>query len=115
MEDQSKFQINWGSRRRMRGDTGSSPRSNSVTAAVQADLDMPDMLDSPLDSPETDMPFSGSVSRKYSREAATSPASASTVSIQGSGTTTMPVPQTTTMTWASTRPSCPRPTPGSTA
>lgn len=46
---------------------------------------MPDMLDSPLDSPETDLPFSGSVSRKYSREAATSPASASTVSIQGSG------------------------------
>lgn len=46
---------------------------------------MPDMLDSALDSPETDLPSSVSVSRQYSRDAATSPASASTVSIQGSG------------------------------
>ncbi|XP_056149159.1 disks large-associated protein 1 [Lampris incognitus] len=57
-------------------------RSNSVTAAVQADLDMPDFLDTPLDSPDTDidMPSSGNISRQYSRDAATS-----TVSIQGSG------------------------------
>ena len=41
------------------------------------------MLDSALDSPETDLPSSVSVSRQYSRDAATSPAS--TVSIQGSG------------------------------
>ncbi|XP_041752100.1 disks large-associated protein 1 isoform X3 [Coregonus clupeaformis] len=84
MEDQSKFQSIGVQAEDERG-YRQFTRSNSVTAAVQADLDMPDMLDSPLDSPETDMPFSGSVSRKYSREAATSPASASTVSIQGSG------------------------------
>uniref|UniRef100_A0A668AQ04 Discs, large (Drosophila) homolog-associated protein 1a n=1 Tax=Myripristis murdjan TaxID=586833 RepID=A0A668AQ04_9TELE len=57
-------------------------RSNSVTTAVQADLDLPDLLDTPLDSPDTDMdiPSSGNISRQYSRDAATS-----TVSIQGSG------------------------------
>nr|XP_010774574.1 PREDICTED: obscurin-like [Notothenia coriiceps] len=57
-------------------------RSNSVTAAVQADLDLPDLLDTPLDSPDTDMEVlsSGALSRQYSRDAATS-----TVSIQGSG------------------------------
>ncbi|KAG7221029.1 hypothetical protein INR49_031200 [Caranx melampygus] len=57
-------------------------RSNSVTAAVQADLDMPDLLDTPLDSPDTDLEVlsSGAMSRQYSRDAATS-----TVSIQGSG------------------------------
>lgn len=57
-------------------------RSNSVTAAVQADLDMPDLLDTPLNSPDTDMEVlsSGALSRQYSRDAATS-----TVSIQGSG------------------------------
>uniref|UniRef100_H3CKK0 Discs, large (Drosophila) homolog-associated protein 1a n=1 Tax=Tetraodon nigroviridis TaxID=99883 RepID=H3CKK0_TETNG len=57
-------------------------RSNSVTAAVQADLDIPDLLDTPLDSPVTDMEIlpSGVLSRQYSRDAATS-----TVSIQGSG------------------------------
>uniref|UniRef100_A0A672HSV3 Discs, large (Drosophila) homolog-associated protein 1a n=1 Tax=Salarias fasciatus TaxID=181472 RepID=A0A672HSV3_SALFA len=56
-------------------------RSNSVTAAVQADLDMPDLLDTPLDSPDTDMELlSGAISRRYSRDATTS-----TVSIQGSG------------------------------
>uniref|UniRef100_A0A6Q2XEJ5 Discs, large (Drosophila) homolog-associated protein 1b n=1 Tax=Esox lucius TaxID=8010 RepID=A0A6Q2XEJ5_ESOLU len=84
MEDQSKFQsigVQVEDERGYRRFT----RSNSVTAAVQADLDLPDMLDSPLDSPETDLPSSGSVSRQYSRDAATSPASASTVSIQGSG------------------------------
>ncbi|XP_021164759.1 disks large-associated protein 1 isoform X1 [Fundulus heteroclitus] len=57
-------------------------RSNSVTAAVQADLDLPDLLDTPLDVPH---PHRGrlsscGISRKYSRDAATS-----TVSIQGSG------------------------------
>ncbi|XP_058495951.1 disks large-associated protein 1-like isoform X2 [Solea solea] len=57
-------------------------RSNSVTAAVQADLDMPDLLDTPLDSLETDMEVlsSSALARQYSRDAATS-----TVSIQGSG------------------------------
>lgn len=49
---------------------------------IQADLDMPDLLDTPLDSPDTDMEVmsSGALSRQYSRDAATS-----TVSIQGSG------------------------------
>lgn len=49
---------------------------------MQADLDMPDLLDTPLDSPDTDMEIlpSGVLSRQYSRDAATS-----TVSIQGSG------------------------------
>uniref|UniRef100_A0A8C7HUA1 Discs, large (Drosophila) homolog-associated protein 1a n=1 Tax=Oncorhynchus kisutch TaxID=8019 RepID=A0A8C7HUA1_ONCKI len=84
MEDQSKYQSIGVQVEDERG-YRQFIRSNSVTAAVQADLDMPDILDSPLDSPETDLPFSGSVSRKYSREATTSPASASTVSIQGSG------------------------------
>ncbi|XP_061653859.1 disks large-associated protein 1 isoform X5 [Phyllopteryx taeniolatus] len=57
-------------------------RSNSVTAAVQADLDLPGLLDTPLDSPDTDLEVlsSGVLSRQYSRDAATS-----TVSIQGSG------------------------------
>ncbi|XP_053738643.1 disks large-associated protein 1 isoform X1 [Synchiropus splendidus] len=57
-------------------------RSNSVTAAVQADLDLPDLLDMPLDSSDTDMEvlMSTALSRQYSRDAATS-----TVSIQGSG------------------------------
>ncbi|XP_062337882.1 disks large-associated protein 1 isoform X2 [Osmerus eperlanus] len=84
LDDQSKFQSvgvqvedERGYRRFM--------RSNSVTAAVQADLDFPELLDSPplLDSPDTDLPSlpsSGCVSHQYSRDAATS-----TVSIQGSG------------------------------
>nr|XP_040026969.1 disks large-associated protein 1-like isoform X1 [Gasterosteus aculeatus aculeatus]XP_040026970.1 disks large-associated protein 1-like isoform X1 [Gasterosteus aculeatus aculeatus] len=57
-------------------------RSNSVTTAVQADMDIPDAMDTPLDSPDTDMEVlsSGALSRQYSRDAATS-----TVSIQGSG------------------------------
>lgn len=48
----------------------------------QADLDIPDLLDSALDSPDTDMEVlsSGAISRQYSRDATTS-----TVSIQGSG------------------------------
>ncbi|KAM4551442.1 disks large-associated protein 1 isoform 2-T2 [Odontesthes bonariensis] len=57
-------------------------RSNSVTAAVQADLDLPDLLDTPLDStnPHMEVLSPGAISRQYSRDAATS-----TVSIQGSG------------------------------
>lgn len=49
---------------------------------VQADLDIPDLLDTPLDSPDMDLEVlsSGALSRQYSRDAATS-----TVSIQGSG------------------------------
>uniref|UniRef100_A0A672ZVQ5 Discs, large (Drosophila) homolog-associated protein 1a n=1 Tax=Sphaeramia orbicularis TaxID=375764 RepID=A0A672ZVQ5_9TELE len=49
---------------------------------IQADLDMPDLLDTPLDSPDTDMELlsSGALSRQYSHDATTS-----TVSIQGSG------------------------------
>ncbi|XP_070989370.1 disks large-associated protein 1 isoform X1 [Oncorhynchus clarkii lewisi] len=82
MEDQSKFQSIGVQVENERGYRRLT-RSNSVTAAVQADLDMPDMLHSALDSPETDLPSSVSVSRQYSRDAATSPAS--TVSIQGSG------------------------------
>uniref|UniRef100_A0A1A8QLR8 Discs, largehomolog-associated protein 1a n=2 Tax=Nothobranchius TaxID=28779 RepID=A0A1A8QLR8_9TELE len=57
-------------------------RSNSVTAAVQADLDYPDLLDMPLDSPNPhrDIRSPVGIPRQYSRDAATS-----TVSIQGSG------------------------------
>ena len=49
---------------------------------MQADLDMPDFLDTPLDSSDTDIDVlsSGALSRQFSRDAATS-----TVSIQGSG------------------------------
>ncbi|XP_058878506.1 disks large-associated protein 1-like isoform X2 [Acipenser ruthenus] len=53
-------------------------RSNSVTTAVQADLG--EILDSLVESLETEPPSSGSVSRQFSRDASTS-----TVSIQGSG------------------------------
>ncbi|XP_026142189.1 disks large-associated protein 1-like isoform X2 [Carassius auratus] len=77
LEDQSKFQSvgiqveeEHGHRR--------FKRSNSVTTAVQADLDTPDYT--PADSSVTDFPSSGCLSRQYSRDAATS-----TVSIQGSG------------------------------
>ncbi|PWA30801.1 hypothetical protein CCH79_00017342, partial [Gambusia affinis] len=56
--------------------------AQSSTESAQADLDLPDLLDTPLDSPH---PHRGrlascGMSRKYSRDAATS-----TVSIQGSG------------------------------
>ncbi|CAL8280770.1 unnamed protein product [Lota lota] len=56
-------------------------RSNSVTAAVQTDLDSPDMVETYPQSSNT-MVFtsSGAVSDQYSRDAASS-----TVSIQGSG------------------------------
>ncbi|XP_072296685.1 disks large-associated protein 1-like isoform X7 [Eucyclogobius newberryi] len=73
-------------------------RSNSVTTAVQADLDIADLLDTPLTS-DTDLDIlsSGPVSRQFSRESRGSrgsrgsresrdaPPSTSTVSIQGSG------------------------------
>ncbi|KAJ0012340.1 hypothetical protein NQD34_013315 [Periophthalmus magnuspinnatus] len=61
-------------------------RSNSVTAAVQADLDIADLLDTPLTS-DTDLEVlsSGPVSRQFSRESRDAPPSTSTVSIQGSG------------------------------
>ncbi|KAM9719721.1 disks large-associated protein 1-like isoform 2-T2 [Menidia menidia] len=57
-------------------------RSNSVTAAVQADLDLPDLLDTPMESANTRREALSpvTISRQYSRDAATS-----TVSIQGSG------------------------------
>ncbi|XP_041847535.1 disks large-associated protein 1 isoform X3 [Melanotaenia boesemani] len=57
-------------------------RSNSVTAAVQADLDLPDLLDTPLEStnPRIEVMSPVAIARQYSRDAATS-----TVSIQGSG------------------------------
>ncbi|KAL6467525.1 hypothetical protein MHYP_G00232020 [Metynnis hypsauchen] len=76
-EDQSKFQsvgVQVEDERSHRRFT----RSNSVTAAVQADLDTPDY--SPADSPEANILPTGCLSRQYSRDAATS-----TVSIQGSG------------------------------
>ncbi|XP_045558133.1 disks large-associated protein 1 isoform X2 [Salmo salar] len=53
-------------------------RSNSVTTAVQADLDDPDYY--PVDAPEMAMRHSATMPRQYSRDSATS-----TVSIQGSG------------------------------
>ncbi|XP_055737176.1 disks large-associated protein 1-like isoform X2 [Salvelinus fontinalis] len=53
-------------------------RSNSVTTAVQADLDDPDYY--PVDAPEMVMRHSATMPRQYSRDSATS-----TVSIQGSG------------------------------
>uniref|UniRef100_A0A3Q3B978 Discs, large (Drosophila) homolog-associated protein 1a n=1 Tax=Kryptolebias marmoratus TaxID=37003 RepID=A0A3Q3B978_KRYMA len=50
--------------------------------SIQADLDLPDLLDTPLDSSNLhrDILSPGGLSRQYSRDAATS-----TVSIQGSG------------------------------
>ncbi|XP_019611265.1 disks large-associated protein 1 isoform X2 [Rhinolophus sinicus] len=54
-------------------------RSNSVTTAVQADLDFHDNLENSLESIE-DNSCSGPMARQFSRDASTS-----TVSIQGSG------------------------------
>uniref|UniRef100_A0A3P9P6T3 Discs, large (Drosophila) homolog-associated protein 1a n=1 Tax=Poecilia reticulata TaxID=8081 RepID=A0A3P9P6T3_POERE len=57
--------------------------SKFTSVGVQADLDLPDLLDTPLDSPHPHrgrLASCGMSSRKYSRDAATS-----TVSIQGSG------------------------------
>ncbi|KAM4841574.1 disks large-associated protein 1 isoform 11-T12 [Thomomys bottae] len=54
-------------------------RSNSVTTAVQADLDFHDNLENSLESIE-DNSCPGSMARQFSRDASTS-----TVSIQGSG------------------------------
>lgn len=50
--------------------------------SIQADLDLPDLLDTPLDSPNLhrDILSAHGLTRQYSRDAATS-----TVSIQGSG------------------------------
>ncbi|XP_030630390.1 disks large-associated protein 1 [Chanos chanos] len=79
MEDQSKFQSVGVQVEEERG-YRRFQRSNSVTAAVQADLDLQDYTDCPADSLETDLLPSGCLSRQYSRDAATS-----TVSIQGSG------------------------------
>uniref|UniRef100_A0A4W4DQQ3 Discs, large (Drosophila) homolog-associated protein 1b n=1 Tax=Electrophorus electricus TaxID=8005 RepID=A0A4W4DQQ3_ELEEL len=76
-EDQSKFQsvgVQVEEERSHRRFT----RSNSVTTAVQADLDGPDYpMAEPLD---VSLPPLGCLQRQYSRDA-----SASTVSIQGSG------------------------------
>uniref|UniRef100_A0A8C8SNH9 DLG associated protein 1 n=1 Tax=Pelusios castaneus TaxID=367368 RepID=A0A8C8SNH9_9SAUR len=54
-------------------------RSNSVTAAVQADLDFHENFEISVD-PQEDNTCSGQISRQFSRDASTS-----TVSIQGSG------------------------------
>uniref|UniRef100_A0A8C0GW34 DLG associated protein 1 n=1 Tax=Chelonoidis abingdonii TaxID=106734 RepID=A0A8C0GW34_CHEAB len=54
-------------------------RSNSVTAAVQADLDFHENFEISVD-PQEDNTCTGQISRQYSRDASTS-----TVSIQGSG------------------------------
>ncbi|XP_019402028.1 PREDICTED: disks large-associated protein 1 isoform X1 [Crocodylus porosus] len=54
-------------------------RSNSVTAAVQADLDFHENFEISLD-PQEDTLYTGQISRQFSRDASTS-----TVSIQGSG------------------------------
>lgn len=54
-------------------------RSNSVTTAVQADLDFHDNLENSLESVE-DNSCPGPMARQFSRDASTS-----TVSIQGSG------------------------------
>ncbi|XP_053252439.1 disks large-associated protein 1 isoform X2 [Podarcis raffonei] len=53
-------------------------RSNSVTAAVQADMDFHENFEMSMDPQEDSYP--GQISRQYSRDASTS-----TVSIQGSG------------------------------
>ncbi|KAL2097414.1 hypothetical protein ACEWY4_006621 [Coilia grayii] len=80
-EDQSKFQSVGIQVEEERGYRRLA-RSNSVTTAVQADLDTQEYSESAGNSPETDMPSSssGCMTRQYSRDAATS-----TVSIQGSG------------------------------
>nr|XP_056710283.1 disks large-associated protein 1 isoform X4 [Euleptes europaea] len=54
-------------------------RSNSVTTAVQADMDFHENFEMSLD-PQEDNSYPGQISRQYSRDASTS-----TVSIQGSG------------------------------
>ncbi|XP_042299133.1 disks large-associated protein 1-like isoform X3 [Sceloporus undulatus] len=54
-------------------------RSNSVTTAVQADMDFHENFEMSMD-PQEDHSYPGQMSRQYSRDASTS-----TVSIQGSG------------------------------
>uniref|UniRef100_A0A8C5SLG4 DLG associated protein 1 n=1 Tax=Laticauda laticaudata TaxID=8630 RepID=A0A8C5SLG4_LATLA len=54
-------------------------RSNSVTTAVQADMDFHENFEMSMD-PQEDQSYSGPMSRQYSRDISTS-----TVSIQGSG------------------------------
>uniref|UniRef100_A0A803TGE8 DLG associated protein 1 n=1 Tax=Anolis carolinensis TaxID=28377 RepID=A0A803TGE8_ANOCA len=54
-------------------------RSNSVTTAVQADMDFHENFEMSMD-PQEDLSYPGQMSRQYSRDASTS-----TVSIQGSG------------------------------
>uniref|UniRef100_A0AAY4AG92 Disks large-associated protein 1 n=1 Tax=Denticeps clupeoides TaxID=299321 RepID=A0AAY4AG92_9TELE len=79
LEDQSKFQsvgVQVEDERGYRRFT----RSNSVTTAVQADMDMHEFCNSPIHSLEMDLPPTAVLQRQYSRDAATS-----TVSIQGSG------------------------------
>ncbi|XP_063779610.1 disks large-associated protein 1 isoform X3 [Pseudophryne corroboree] len=55
-------------------------RSNSVTAAVQADLDLREHFECPVDLAEQEFQYSRPLTKQYSRDACTS-----TVSIQGSG------------------------------
>ncbi|XP_078543602.1 disks large-associated protein 1 isoform X1 [Lissotriton helveticus] len=55
-------------------------RSNSVTAAVQANMERREQFASPVDSFDRDNLYCGQVSRQHSRDG-----SSSTVSIQGSG------------------------------
>ncbi|OCT74631.1 disks large-associated protein 1 isoform X1 [Xenopus laevis] len=55
-------------------------RSNSVTAAVQADLDLREHFECPVELADHEFQFSRPLTKQYSRDACTS-----TVSIQGSG------------------------------
>ncbi|XP_072267476.1 disks large-associated protein 1 isoform X1 [Pyxicephalus adspersus] len=55
-------------------------RSNSVTAAVQADLDLREHFECPVELAEQEFQYSRPLTKQYSRDACTS-----TVSIQGSG------------------------------
>ncbi|XP_053324076.1 disks large-associated protein 1 isoform X2 [Spea bombifrons] len=55
-------------------------RSNSVTAAVQADLDLREHFECPVEFAEQEFQYSRPLTKQYSRDACTS-----TVSIQGSG------------------------------
>ncbi|KAG9479024.1 disks large-associated protein 1 [Eleutherodactylus coqui] len=55
-------------------------RSNSVTAAVQADLDLREHFECPVELADQEFQYSRPLTKQYSRDACTS-----TVSIQGSG------------------------------
>ncbi|XP_029109590.1 disks large-associated protein 1 isoform X1 [Scleropages formosus] len=81
LDDQSKFQSVGIQVEDERQSYRRLARSNSVTTAVQADLDTSEASDGQADSPlGMRTPPSGGLSRQYSRDATTS-----TVSIQGSG------------------------------